>query len=111
MRFGPTSDTENTKYYINEKEITKTSQEKDLGVIIEDNLKFSAHISNKINKANQIMGLIRRSFTYLDQTILRPVAFTPWPVLFLPGDESLPPSLPLVLPLSLSTTSKSVSIQ
>ena len=41
--------------------------EKDLGVHIDSNLSFEEHIAAKIKKANQIMGLIRKSFTYLDK--------------------------------------------
>ena len=33
---------------------------KDLGVIVENHLTFSKHIAEKVNKANQIMGLIRK---------------------------------------------------
>ena len=40
--------------------------EKDLGVTIDDRLTFEQHIQEKITKANQIMGLIRRSFIHLD---------------------------------------------
>ena len=40
--------------------------EKDVGVNIDSNLKFDQHIQTKVNKANQIVGLIRRSFRYLD---------------------------------------------
>jgi len=35
--------------------------EKDLGITIDNNLKFTDHINNKVKKANQIMGIIRRS--------------------------------------------------
>ena len=40
--------------------------EKDLGVIIDSELLFEEHISNKVRVANAIVGLIRRSFTHLD---------------------------------------------
>ena len=41
-------------------------EEKDLGIIIESQLKFDEHISTKVQKANAMVGLIRRSFTYLE---------------------------------------------
>ena len=41
-------------------------EEKDLGVTIDNSLTFRKHISMKVNKANQMMGLIRRSFVQLD---------------------------------------------
>ena len=40
--------------------------EKDLGVTFDSDMSFGEHIANKINKANSITGLIRRSFTFLD---------------------------------------------
>ena len=41
--------------------------EKDVGVYIDEHLTFETHIVTKVNKANSTMGLIRRSFTYLDE--------------------------------------------
>ena len=41
-------------------------EEKDLGVIIDLNLKFSSHFVNQVEKANRLMGLIRRSYSFLD---------------------------------------------
>lgn len=40
--------------------------EKDLGVLVDNKLKFAGHIQGQVNKANRLMGLIRRSYTYLD---------------------------------------------
>ena len=48
-------------------EITRVEKEKDLGVIFDKDLKFSAHISEKINKANRNLGLINKNFTYLSK--------------------------------------------
>ena len=55
------------RYKIGEVELEHVSDEKDLGVLIDEDLSFEEHISTKVRKANQIMGLIRRSFTYLDE--------------------------------------------
>ena len=41
--------------------------EKDIGVVIDNKLSFEKHISEKVNKANSIMGVIRRTFECLDQ--------------------------------------------
>jgi len=51
--------------------ITRTYGEKDLGVFFSPDLKFRKHISNIIHKANTIAGVIKRSFEYLDTTMLR----------------------------------------
>ena len=48
----------------------KTTEEMDIGVIIDDKLSFEKHISEKVNKTNSVMGVIRRTFEieYLDIT-------------------------------------------
>ncbi|CAG2205822.1 unnamed protein product [Mytilus edulis] len=59
-------------YTMNNIDIIKDEQEKDLGIIFQNDLKFSQHISSKINKANSILGLINRTFIFKDQyTFLR----------------------------------------
>ena len=45
-------------------------QEKDLGVLVDDRLKFDLHVKTKVCKANKILGLIRRSFDNLDKDTL-----------------------------------------
>ena len=46
--------------------IEKVANEKDLGVIIDSKLTFRDHISAKVNLANRNLGIIFRTFTYLD---------------------------------------------
>ena len=55
------------RYRIGGKELEHVFEEKDLGVIVDADLSFEDHITAKVKKANQIMGLIRRSFAYLDE--------------------------------------------
>ena len=55
---------------MNEHELETIEEEKDLGVIIDNKLKFHTHISAAIKKANRILGLIKRSFTELDENTL-----------------------------------------
>ena len=38
---------------------------KDLGVIVDNNLTFKEHITDKIKKANTMLGIIKRNFRYL----------------------------------------------
>ena len=45
--------------------------EKDLGVYVDSELKFSQHVENQVNKANKILGLIRRSFEFLDAETMK----------------------------------------
>ena len=48
-------------------ELEKVNHEKDLGVIIDQILTFREHITSKINIANRNLGIIFRTFTYIDQ--------------------------------------------
>ena len=51
---------------LNNNVVLPVKSQKDLGVLFNQNLNFEDHITNKVNKANQILGLIRRSFHYID---------------------------------------------
>jgi hypothetical protein len=46
--------------------LDNVESEKDIGVTIRRNLTFEKHIQTQINKANQILGLMRRAFSHLD---------------------------------------------
>ena len=58
MKIGSTNVED--KGYIMHTKIEKTRGGKDIGMVIDDKLKFSNHLPEKINKANKIVGLIRR---------------------------------------------------
>ena len=45
--------------------------EKDLGVLIDSDLSFAEHISKQVNKANSVLGLIKRSFENLNPSMFR----------------------------------------
>jgi hypothetical protein len=47
--------------------LEQVHEEKDIGVIIDDELKFDKHISEKVKKANSTFALIRRIFKHLDE--------------------------------------------
>ena len=48
-------------------ELKETTAEKDLGITIDNDLSFSKHITLAVKKANQLVGMIRRTFTFLDK--------------------------------------------
>ncbi len=52
-------------------ELDKTTLEKDLGVNVDPELKFSSHVEKQVNKANRILGLIRRSYEYIDADVMK----------------------------------------
>ena len=67
LSLGKIENTKHThRYRICEQEMEHVFEEKDLGVTFDSDMSFSEHIANKVNKANSITGLIRRSFTFLD---------------------------------------------
>ena len=49
--------------------LKSTHCEKDLGVKFDDSLKFDTHINEIINKANRILGIVRKTFECLDKQI------------------------------------------
>ena len=53
------------------KKLEFITKEKDFGVIIDHKLNFSSHKITQVKKANKMMGLVRRSYTYLDITSFR----------------------------------------
>jgi hypothetical protein len=48
----------NIKYKMRESNIQQVTEEKDLGIIIDDKLKFKQHINLQMKKANQRLGMI-----------------------------------------------------
>ena len=58
-------------------------EEKDLGVLIDSDLSFEDHITEKVKKAYSMLGLIRRNFTFLDKDSL--LILTPVHVIFTRG--------------------------
>ena len=51
--------------------LEKTNVEKDLGVNIDVQLKFSKHIDIKVNKTNKILGVTKRLYEFLDGDSLK----------------------------------------
>ena len=47
-------------------DINRVTEEKDLGITVDNSLSFDTHIDTVTNKANRMAGLIRRTFTHLD---------------------------------------------
>ena len=57
----------------NRTSISKVSKEKDLGITVDDQLKFSAHTNAAVTKANKMLGIILRTFIFLDTAIFEPI--------------------------------------
>ena len=52
-------------------ELKQSRQEKDIGVIVDDQFKFEYHMYEEIKKANNMIGLIRCSFTHLNESMFK----------------------------------------
>jgi ribonuclease P/MRP protein subunit RPP40 len=57
-----------TTYSVANSQIQSTQEEKDLGVITDSKMSFESHINSIAARASRIMGMIRRSYTYLSVT-------------------------------------------
>ena len=72
---------EKYRYYINGQEIQKVSEEKDLGIIISEDLKPKKHIARIVKRANRLLGMIWRTLSCknkdnvlnLYKTLVRPI--------------------------------------
>ena len=73
MHLGLDIDRQRQPYYMHNNgqtnRIDTCDQEKDLGVTFDEKLLFYKHINNVISKANQMLGLIKRSFSYMNKHI------------------------------------------
>ena len=67
--------THTEKYTFQRQELEHVFEQKDLGVILNAELKFDEHISAKVKKANAIAGLIRRTFSYVDGPLFKKKIF------------------------------------
>ena len=50
-----------------QKHIDQCEEECDLGVTFDEKLSFDTHIQKSINKANKMVGIIKRTFSFLDK--------------------------------------------
>ena len=53
--------------------LLETEEEKDLGVLIDKELKFSRHIRGIVAKANRMIGLMKISFENIDKYMFGPL--------------------------------------
>ena len=55
------------KYLMNDEVLINTEEERDLGVTIHKSLIPSCHTAHCVKRANQMLGMIRKSFQYKDR--------------------------------------------
>ena len=66
-------ETKRWSYQMNQHILESSTEEKDLGVVISDNLKSVANCRAAYAKANRVLGMIRRTITYKSKQILLPL--------------------------------------
>ena len=64
------------KYTLHRQELEHAFEQKDLGVILDAELKFDEDITVKVKKENAIAGLIRRTFSYPDGPLFKKLIST-----------------------------------
>lgn len=52
-------------YHLDDTVLLQSTSGKDLRVIIDSSLSFNEHITSAVNKANGMLGVIRRTFKHL----------------------------------------------
>ena len=57
-------------YVLNNHTLEASDNEKDLGVVIDESLKFHTHAASASKKANQILGVIKKSYATRDETTI-----------------------------------------
>ena len=71
MHFG--HNIQRHEYHLDDHTLEKIDNQKDLGVIIDNNLKFHIHSASALKKANQMLGVIKKSYNTRDaQTFSTP---------------------------------------
>ena len=58
-------------YNMDETRLKTVEVEKDLGIYIDKNLGFDEHINLKVKKSNGLVGMIKRSFTFINKAIFK----------------------------------------
>jgi hypothetical protein len=78
-----------SQYVLNAQHLRKSESERDLGVIIDRNLKFSEHCNKVANTANVTLGMIKRTINCKSKSIitrLYTVLVRPQGIVFRLGD-------------------------
>lgn len=73
MRIGTMDKEESTSYTINNQELIQTNKEKDIGITVDHKLTFEDHLSEKVNKANSMFAMLRRTFEYMNKQTFIPL--------------------------------------
>ena len=76
-------------YEMNGQQLKHVNEERDLGVLIDDDLKFHKQTAVAIKKGKSVLGLIKKSFVILDKRTLPHSYDHIWNMVMSFGDHSL----------------------
>ena len=68
MHYGHNN--KNISYYVNGIQLIESDTERDLGVLFSTNHKWKNQVITACNKANQMLGRIKKSFPHFDCKLL-----------------------------------------
>ena len=71
MNVSTKSSPHNTSYKMGDHILKNSRCEKDIGVYLDNNIKFDEHINQAVNKANRILAITRRTFECIDDDIFK----------------------------------------
>ena len=71
MNVSTKSSPHNTSYKMGDHILKNSCCEKDIGVYLDNNIKFDEHINQAVNKANRILAITRRTFECIDDDIFK----------------------------------------
>jgi ribonuclease P/MRP protein subunit RPP40 len=62
---------QNLEFMMGDHILSFTNMEKDLGVLISDDLEWNEHVNSAVNKANQKLGQIKHVFRFMDEKMMK----------------------------------------
>ena len=68
MHFGRNNHRE--EYYINDVQLKVVNEEKDLGIIVKDDLKVASQCAAAVKASNRTLGMIKRTFSTRNKTVM-----------------------------------------
>ena len=69
LHFG--SKNQRRDYHLCNTVLSHVTEEKDLGVVISEDMKAEKNVVRNVKKADKILGMIRRTFSYMNKAMLQ----------------------------------------
>ena len=62
---------QNLEFMMGDQKLLFTNMEKDLGVLISDDLEWNSHVNSAVNKVNQKLWQIKHVFKFMDEKMMK----------------------------------------